>query len=76
VESRKAEVSASGRMPVVPDVNFSEEQIAAAQAVLDREIGADSVRCAFLSGSLAVGLGHALSDIDIYFVAESASWCT
>lgn len=58
-------------VPATPDVHFNEAHIAAAKTVLEREIGADNVQCAFLSGSLAVGLGHGLSDVDVYFAPSS-----
>ena len=54
----------------IPDRHFTAEQLAAAHAVLDRVIGADNTRLAFVSGSLAAGLGHALSDVDLYVCAE------
>jgi hypothetical protein len=49
----------------VPDVSFTPDQVAAATGVLGRLDGAE---LAFLGGSLAVGLGHATSDIDLYVV--------
>jgi Nucleotidyltransferase domain len=49
----------------VPDVSFTAEQVAAATGVLAQLDGAE---LAFLGGSLAVGLGHAMSDIDLYVV--------
>lgn len=54
----------------IPDRFFSEEQLAAAKAVLGRVIGLDNTRLAFVSGSLAAGLGHALSDVDLYVCPE------
>ncbi len=51
----------------VPDVNFTPSQVNAAMGVLDQLSG---VELAFLGGSLAVGLGHALSDIDLYVVGD------
>ncbi len=50
---------------IVPDICFSPGQVAAARGVLGRLDGAE---LAFLGGSLAVGLGHATSDIDLYVV--------
>ncbi|HEY2948380.1 MAG TPA: hypothetical protein VGJ53_08285 [Micromonosporaceae bacterium] len=52
----------------VPDANFTPEQVRAARGILDRLGGTGRVDLAFLGGSLAVGLGHALSDIDLYVV--------
>lgn len=51
----------------VADVSFTPAQVNAAMGVLDELSG---VELAFLGGSLAVGLGHALSDIDLYVVGE------
>ena len=54
----------------VPDVHFSDAQVAAARTVaarLDGEVG-----LAYLAGSLAVGLGHGTSDVDMYVVVEDA----
>lgn len=50
----------------IPDAFLSESHLAAARAVLDRVIGMDNIRLAYVSGSLAAGLGHGMSDIDIY----------
>src|SRR5579875_1209636 len=50
----------------IPDVFLGESHLAAARAVLDRVIGMDNIRLAYVSGSLAAGLGHGMSDIDIY----------
>ena len=50
----------------VPDVFLGESHMAAAQAVLDRVIGMENIQLAYVSGSLATGLGHGMSDIDIY----------
>ncbi|WP_331742711.1 hypothetical protein [Streptomyces sp. NBC_01006] len=50
----------------MPDVHLGEAHLAAARAVLDEAVGRDNIRLAFVSGSLAAGLGHGLSDIDLY----------
>jgi hypothetical protein len=52
----------------VPDVSFTPTQVGAARGVLEQLGGASRVELAFLGGSLAVGLGHATSDIDLYVV--------
>ncbi|MFC0031627.1 nucleotidyltransferase domain-containing protein [Micromonospora chaiyaphumensis] len=57
-------------LPAVPDVVFSDRQCAAARAVVDDLGGPERVDLAFLGGSLAVGLGHATSDVDLYVVAD------
>lgn len=58
------------QQPVL-DVTFSKSQLAAARSVLDRHLGdACRVELAFLGGSLAVGLGHATSDVDLYTVGD------
>jgi hypothetical protein len=55
----------------VPDVHFSAAQRAAAAEVVRRDLGGpDVVGFAFLGGSLAVGLGHATSDVDLYAVSD------
>jgi hypothetical protein len=55
----------------VPDVYFSHAQRAAAQDVVQRDLGGPAVvGFAFLGGSLAVGLGHAASDVDVYAVGD------
>lgn len=50
----------------VPDIFLGESHLAAARAVLGRVTAGADVRLAFVSGSLAAGLGHALSDVDLY----------
>jgi hypothetical protein len=50
----------------VPDIFLADCHLSAARAVLDRVIGAANTRLAFVSGSLAVGLGHGMSDVDLY----------
>jgi hypothetical protein len=56
----------------VADVCFSAEQHAAAREVVHRDLGGpDAVGLAFLAGSLAVGLGHGTSDVDLYAVSDS-----
>ncbi|MET8912009.1 nucleotidyltransferase domain-containing protein [Micromonospora sp. NPDC004551] len=59
----------SGLRPV-PDAVFSDRQCAAARAVVEDLGGPEQVHLAFLGGSLAVGLGHATSDVDLYVVAD------
>lgn len=55
----------------VPDVHFSAAQRGAAAEVVHRDLGGpDAVGFAFLGGSLAVGLGHATSDVDLYAVSD------
>jgi hypothetical protein len=55
-----------GVSTAVPDVFLDETHLAAARSVLEREVGWDNVRLAYVSGSLAAGLGHGLSDVDVY----------
>jgi hypothetical protein len=50
----------------VPDIFLADCHLSAARAVLDREIGLANTRLAFVSGSLAAGLGHGMSDVDLY----------
>ncbi|MBO3749904.1 hypothetical protein J5X84_27810 [Streptosporangiaceae bacterium NEAU-GS5] len=50
----------------VGDRSFTPEQVDAAVAVLEERLG--EVEWAFLGGSLAVGLGHGTSDVDLYAV--------
>ncbi|GHJ53033.1 hypothetical protein Nm8I071_23400 [Nonomuraea sp. TT08I-71] len=52
----------------VPDVRFSTAQLAAARAVLAEQSQQSRIGLALLGGSLAAGLGHSLSDIDLYVV--------
>jgi hypothetical protein len=52
----------------VPDISFSPAQVRAAQAVLTRLGETASIELAFLGGSLAVGLGHEDSDVELYVV--------
>jgi hypothetical protein len=52
----------------VPDVGFSTTQLAAARAVLAEQATKTRIGLAVLGGSLAVGLGHTLSDVDLYIV--------
>jgi len=49
------------------DISFTQAQVDAAKGVLAQLDGAE---LAFLGGSLAVGLGHAMSDIDLYVVGD------
>ena len=65
-KSETARRQGSGSVSATPDVFLREEQMAVARDVLERFIGAQNTRLAFISGSLAAGLGHGLSDIDIY----------
>jgi predicted nucleotidyltransferase len=58
--------------PAVPDVHFDERQIAAVRHVVGHRLG-DRVELAYLAGSLAVGLGHGTSDVDVYAVAGRPS---
>jgi hypothetical protein len=46
--------------------HLTERHLAAARAVLDRVIGDANIALAFVSGSLVAGLGHSLSDVDLY----------
>jgi len=55
--------------PPVPDVHFTERQIAAVRYVVEHRLGGEA-ELAFLAGSLAVGLGHGTSDVDVYAVGE------
>jgi hypothetical protein len=57
----------------VPDVFFSAAQQRAAEKVV-HALGPDRLGLAFLAGSLAVGLGHATSDVDLYLVGEHTTW--
>ncbi|WP_043735187.1 hypothetical protein [Nocardia asiatica] len=61
---------ASAIPQAVPDVHLGADQIAAARDVLQRVVGLENTRLAFVSGSLAAGLGHGMSDIDVYVCAE------
>lgn len=55
----------------VTDVGFSSAQLDAAEQIVRAELGGpDRVGLAFLGGSLAVGLGHATSDVDLYVVGD------
>jgi hypothetical protein len=55
----------------VPDAGFSAAQLDAAEQIVRIELGGpDRVELAFLGGSLAVGLGHATSDVDLYVVGD------
>ncbi len=56
----------------VPDVTFSESQLAVARSVLECDMGGSAqVELAFLGGSLAAGLGHATSDVNLYAVGQA-----
>ncbi|WP_280243772.1 hypothetical protein [Nocardia abscessus] len=66
-----AELYRSSAIPqAIPDVYLDAEHISAAQRVLERVVGSENTRLAFVSGSLAAGLGHGMSDIDVYVSAE------
>ncbi|MFF4104007.1 hypothetical protein [Streptomyces sp. NPDC001903] len=65
-DATSAETPPASGVRAVPDVHLGEAHLAAARAVLDEAVGRDNVRLAFVSGSLAAGLGHGLSDIDLY----------
>jgi hypothetical protein len=55
----------------IPDTGISEAQLRAAARVLDGPLGGPArVALAFIGGSLAVGLGHATSDLDLYVVGD------
>ncbi|MFD1082280.1 hypothetical protein [Micromonospora andamanensis] len=51
-----------------PDVRFSAAQMTAAREVLAEQARHSRIGLALLGGSLAAGLGHSLSDIDLYVV--------
>lgn len=53
----------------VPDAFLEDAHLAAARAVLDRVVGLGKTRLAYVSGSLAAGLGHGQSDVDMYVAA-------
>ncbi len=53
----------------VPDAYLTGAHLAAARAVLDRVVGRDKTLLAYVSGSLAAGLGHGKSDVDLYVAA-------
>jgi hypothetical protein len=52
----------------VADIGFSAEQLAAARTAIAEQARVARVGLAVLSGSLAVGLGHTLSDVDVHIV--------
>lgn len=54
-----------------PDVGLGAEHLDAARAVLDSVFGERWPRLVFVSGSLAAGLGHAWSDVDVYVVDDA-----
>jgi hypothetical protein len=64
-------VVASLGATVPTDVGLGEEQLEAARSVLDSVFGERWPRLVFVSGSLAAGLGHAWSDIDVYVVDDA-----
>ncbi|WP_410634198.1 hypothetical protein [Amycolatopsis sp. cmx-4-83] len=55
--------------PAVPDVYFTDRQIAAVRHVVEHRLGGE-IELAYLAGSLAVGLGHGTSDVDVYAVGD------
>ena len=59
------------QMPTMRDLGFDDGQRRAAAKVA-AQLASDGVvvHAAYLSGSLAVGLGHSLSDVDLYVVAN------
>jgi hypothetical protein len=53
----------------IPDIGISGAQLGAAVRLLEGPLGGPArVELAFIGGSLAVGLGHATSDVDLYVV--------
>lgn len=50
----------------VPDIFLADYHLSAARKVLDQVIGLANTRLAFVGGSLAAGLGHGMSDVDLY----------
>jgi hypothetical protein len=58
---------------VVADRFLDASHLAAARAVLAKVVDADEVRVAFVGGSLAAGLGHGLSDVDLYVATRSGA---
>jgi hypothetical protein len=59
--------------PPAGDVWLTEAHLSAARRVLSRVLPADRVRLAFVSGSFAAGLGHDMSDIDLYVAADGTT---
>lgn len=56
----------------IPEIGFSDAHIDAAKRVLVDRFGApDGVELAYLGGSLAVGLGNDLSDLDLFVVGTN-----
>lgn len=54
----------------VPDVGMSDEDRIDALAIVTELFPAGDVAAAYVGGSLAVGLGHAHSDLDVYVVCR------
>lgn len=50
----------------VLDMLLDQAHLDAARRVLAEVVGGERIRLAFVSGSLAAGLGHGLSDVDLY----------
>ncbi|MGE7435351.1 hypothetical protein [Kitasatospora sp. NPDC001175] len=67
IAEREASVST---VVAVADKFVDETHLAAARSVLERVVDTDKVRLAFVGGSLAAGLGHGMSDVDLYVAAE------
>jgi hypothetical protein len=65
------EVQRASQFHAIPDKFLDATHLAAARSVLERVVGLDNTRLAFVSGSLAAGLGHGLSDVDLYVATRS-----
>ncbi|MDC7122538.1 hypothetical protein OMK64_13435 [Cellulomonas fimi] len=62
----------SSLVPTAPaDVGLGTEHLDAARSVLDSVFADRWPRLVFVSGSLAAGLGHAWSDVDVYVVDDT-----
>lgn len=70
LNSKKSDIWSSA----VPDVTLTGRHLAAARSVLERSVDTSEIRLAFVSGSLAAGLGHAFSDIDVYVATSSGNF--
>ncbi|ATL66170.1 nucleotidyltransferase domain-containing protein [Nocardia terpenica] len=55
----------------VADRFLDESHLTAARRVLDKVVNSVDIRLAFVGGSLAAGLGHGNSDIDLYISART-----
>lgn len=72
-----ADSTARAGLPApVADVTLTAAHLDAARVVIDRLLGPDQADLAFVSGSLAAGLGHGLSDVDVYLfpTPDHARW--